>query len=84
MKFPVIRESYFVNIVILLFSLFVSFFCLAFGLAELIGANYSNLNSEDVIGVIICVGLCLIGVLSLLTAAASIQGIINKIKSKQS
>jgi hypothetical protein len=84
MKFPVIRESYFLNIVILLFSLFISWFTLLFGLAHLIdGKNHNIPYSEHIKGVIFCIVLCLIGIVFLLIAFASIQGIIYKIKNKQ-
>ena len=89
MKFPVIRKSYFLNIVILLFSLFVSWFTLLFGLAPLLepivgGAHNPGIPYYEIIlGWIIVVSLCVIGVLFLLIAFASIQGIIYKFKKKQ-
>lgn len=83
MKLPVIRESYFLNITILLFSLFVSWFCLLFGLAHLIEGRNPNIpNSEHIIGVMICIGLCIIGVVFLWIAIASIKGILFKLKEK--
>ena len=89
MKFPVIRKSYFLNIVILLFSLFVSWFTLLFGIAHLVEAIVGDAHNpgipyyEIILGWIIVVSLCVIGVLFLLIAFASIQGIIYKIKNKQ-
>lgn len=83
MKLPVIRESYFLNITILLFSLFVSWFCLLFGIAHLVEGRNPNIpNSEHVIGVMICIGLCIIGVVFLWIAYASAKGILFKIKEK--
>ena len=87
MKLPVIRESYFLNVVILLVSLFVSFFTLLFGLAdltELIVHPELYTSDQRIEGAIICVVLCLNGVFFLLIAIASIKGIIYKIKKKQS
>lgn len=84
MKLPEIRESYFLNIVIVLFSLFVSWFCLVFGLAHLIeGRNTDIPNSEHTIGVLVCIGLCIIGVIFLVIAIAAIRGILHKLKSKK-
>ena len=88
MKLPVIRESYFLNTVILLISLFVSFITLVFGSAHLIEAAMNpELYKDDpqnLIGGIFCTGLCLVGVIFLLIAFASIKGIIYKIKKNQS
>ena len=88
MKFPVIRESYFLNVLILLLSLIISSFTLLFGLAHLIEAIGSERNpnipySEHVMGWIIVLSLCLIGIVFLLIAIASIKGIIYKIKNRQ-
>jgi len=90
MKFPVIRESYFLNVVILLVSLFVSWFGLLFGIAHLIEGIFGNDPNPDIpliqsiMGWIIVIGLCVVGVIFLLIAIASIKGIIYKIKKKQS
>ena len=80
MKFPIIRESYFLNIIILVISLFVSFYAFLFGIANLITPDVS----EDFLvqNTIVCIVLCLIGVLFLLIAFASIQGILYKIKNR--
>ena len=81
MKFPVIRESYFLNIVILLFSLFISWFTLLFGLAHLIeGKNPNVPYSEHIKGFIFCIVLCVVGVIFLVVALASIKGILYKLK----
>lgn len=85
MKFPVIRESYFLNIVILLFSLFVSWFTLLFGIAHLIEAIGSEPNPkmllvESIKGWIIVIGLCVVGFIFLVIAIASIKGILYKYK----
>ncbi len=83
MKLPVIRESYFLNITILLFSLFVSWFCLLFGIAHLVEGRDPNIpNSENMIVVMICIGLCIIGVIFLWIAYASAKGILFKIIEK--
>lgn len=84
MKLPVIRESYFLNIFILMFSLFVSFFSLLFGIAHLIeGRNPSIPDSEHHKGIMICIGLFVIGVIFLAIAFASVKGILFKLKKKK-
>ena len=84
MKFPVIRESYFLNIFIVLFSLFVSWFCLVFGIAHLIdGRNPVIPNSEHTMGVLVCIGLCIIGIIFLVIAIAAIIGILHKLKKQK-
>ena len=84
MKLPVIRESYFLNIAILLFSLFVSFFSLLFGIAHLIEGRNPNIpNSEHVKGLMVCIVLFVMGVVFLLIAIASIKGILYKLKEKK-
>lgn len=83
MKLLVIRESYFLNIFILLFSLFVSWFCLLMGIAHLIEERNPNIpDSEYQKGVMICIGLCVIGVIFLVIAYASAKGILHKLKEK--
>ena len=83
MKFPVIRESYFLNIFIVLFSLFVSWFCLLFGLAHLFeGGNPKIINLEHIAGIMFSIGLCVIGVIFLFIAYAAIRGILYKLKRK--
>lgn len=84
MKLPAIRESYFLNIFILLFSLFVSWFCLLMGIAHLIEERNPNIpDSEHQKGVMICIGLCVIGVIFLAIAYASAKGIFLKLKEKK-
>lgn len=83
MKFLVIQKSYLINVVIFLISLFVSWFTLLFGLAHLLEPKNPNVpNSEHMMGVTFCIVLCLIGIVFLLIAFASIKGIIYKIKNK--
>lgn len=83
MKLPVIRESYFLNIVILLVSLFVSWFTLLIGLAHIIeGRNPNVPYSEHIKGFTFCIILCIVGVIFLLIAIASIKGILYKIKNR--
>ncbi len=90
MKLPVIRESYILNIFILVFSLFVSWFSLLFGGAHLVEAIINPERDPDIpyyesiMGWIMIIGLCLAGVIFLLIAIASIKGIIYKIKKKRS
>ena len=84
MKLLVIKESYFLNIFILMFSLFVSFFSLLFGLAHLIEGRNPNIpDLEHQKGVMICIGLCVIGVFFLAIAYASAKGIFIKLKEKK-
>jgi Na+/pantothenate symporter len=86
MKLPVIRESYFVNMAVLICCLVVSFFTLLFGLAdltELIVHPELYTSDQHIEGTIICIVLCLIGVFFFLIAIASILGIIYKIKNKK-
>ena len=84
MKFPAIKAPFLVNIVILIFSLFVSWFTLLFGLAHLLGAKNPNVPySETIKGVIICIVLCLVGVIFLVVAVTSIKGILYKLKRKK-
>jgi len=83
MKFPIIRKSYFVNIVFLLVSLFISWFTLLFGLAHLIeGKNPNVPYSEHIKGVIFCLILCAVGIVFLVVAIASIKRMLYKLKRK--
>lgn len=81
MKFPVIRESYFLNSIILLFSIFVSFFSFLFGIANLISPDVS----DDLLiqNTIVCTVLCIIGAVFLMITIASFQGIIYNIRLKK-
>lgn len=88
MKLPITRTSFFLNLVIIIFSLFVSWFTLLMGSAHLIGGIIEGRNpdlpySEHILGVAFCVGLCLVGIVFLLIAIGSIRGIIYKNKAKQ-
>lgn len=84
MKLPAIRESYFLNIFIFLFSLFVSWFCLLFGIAHLVEGRNPNIpESEHQKGVMICIGLCVLGVVFLWIAYASAKGILFKLKKSK-
>ncbi len=85
MKLPVIRKSYFLNIVILLISLFISWFTLLFGIAHLIegiikGRNPNIPYSENLLGFAVVITLCVVGVIFLVVALASIKGILYKLK----
>lgn len=81
MKFPVIRESYFLNSIILLFSIFVSFFSFLFGIANLISPDVSD--DFLIQNTIVCIVLCIIGTVFLMIAIASFKGIIYKIRLKK-
>ena len=89
MKFPVIRKSYFLNILILLFSLFISWYTLLFGTAHLVefvvgGKQHPNIPYYEImIGWIMVVLICGIGIIFLLIAIASIKGIVFNIKKKR-
>lgn len=86
MKFPVIRESYFVNIVILICCLIISYFTLFFGLSHLIDAIVNPelyTSDQHIEGSLICVVLCLNGIFFLLIAFAAIKGIIYRYKNKK-
>lgn len=84
MKFPVIRESYFINTVVLILSLVISWFCLLFGLAHLFGERNPNIPvSESILGYVICIALCLLGIGFLIIAITSIKGILYKLKNRQ-
>lgn len=83
MKFPTIKAPLLVNIVIVIFSAFISWFTLLFGLAHLIeGKNPNTLTSEHMMGVTICIVLCVIGVIFLMITLAAIKGILVKLKRK--
>ncbi|MBT8394935.1 MAG: hypothetical protein KJN66_08800 [Bacteroidia bacterium] len=84
MKFPIIRLPKFFNIVILVISLIIAGFTLLFGFAHIFEAIFGEPNpdipySESMKGWIIVISLCLIGILFLLIAFASIKGIREKI-----
>ena len=78
MKLFVIRESYFINIVILILSLFISVFSLLFGIGNLINPEVSDEYLLQ--NTLICIVLCCIGILFLLVALVSIKGILYKFK----
>ena len=69
------------NIVIVTFSAIISWFTLLFGLAHLIeGKNPNVPYSEHIKGVIICIVLCVVGVIFLVVALAAVKGIFDKFK----
>ena len=93
MKFPVIRLVIrlpkFLNIVILVISLIIAGFTLLFGIAHIIEGIFSEPNpnvpySEKILGWTFVIGLCVVGVVFLLIAIASLNGIQEKIDKKQS
>ena len=79
MKIPTIKAPRFVNIFIVLFSGVIGSFSLLFGLAHLIeGRNHSIPYSEHLKGVLICVGLCVLGLICALIFYAAAKGLGNK------
>jgi len=78
MKLFVIRESYFINIVILILSLFISVFSLLFGIGNLINPEVSDEYLLQ--NTLICIVLCSVGILFLVVALVSIKGILYKFK----
>jgi len=83
MKPPTIKAPIFVNIVIAVISLFISGFGLLFGIAHMFeGRNPDIPDSEHYLGVAMVTLLCLLGILFLILAIASIRGIIAKAKKK--
>ena len=78
MKLFVIRESYFINIVILILSLFIGVFSLLFGIGNLINPEVSEAYLFQ--NTLICIVLCSVGILFLLVALVSIKGILYKFK----
>jgi len=84
MKFPTIRLPIFVNLVIVLISSIISWFGLLFGIAHIIeGKNPDIPNSEHIKGMIAVTVLCMIGIIFLCIAIASIRGIIESYKKKK-
>ena len=82
MKLPMIRESYFMNILILIGSLILSFFCLLFGLAHLVELNFDGFNLDSAVGTAVCILLCVAGVVFLIITIAAVKGILYKLKKK--
>jgi hypothetical protein len=82
-KLPVIRESYFLNILILIISLLIGCFGLFFGLAHFLDPAAHEPSREPAAGVIFVIGLCLLGVVFLIIAFLALKGIIYKIKHRQ-
>lgn len=84
MKLPIIKESYFVNAVILVFSLFISWFGLLFGLAHLVeGRHPDTPMNEHLLGVAFCVALVIIGLAFGLLALACVRGMIYRYKTSR-
>ena len=87
MKFPVLRLPNYLNIPILVISLIITGFALLFGIAHIMETIFGEANpnvpySEQILGWIIVISLCLIGVLFLLVAISSAKGINEKINKK--
>ena len=83
MKLPVIREPYFINSVILIGSLLLSFFCLLFGISHLVELKFDNIDLDSIVGIVICLVLCVAGISFSAIAMSSAKGIIYMIKSKK-
>ena len=78
MKIPAIKAPRLVNIVIVILTGVIGGFSLLFGIAHLIeGRNPSVPNSEHIKGVIICIALCLIGLICALVFYAAVKGLDN-------
>ena len=76
MKVPAIKAPRFVNILIVIISGVIGGFSLLFGLAHLIeGRNHSIPYSEHLKGVLICVGLCVLGLICALIFYAAMKGL---------
>ena len=79
MKIPVIKAPRFVNILIVIVSAIIGGFSLLFGLAHLIEGRNPNIPySEHLKGVMICLGLCLIGIFCAFVFYAAVKGLGNK------
>ncbi|WP_228853290.1 hypothetical protein [Aegicerativicinus sediminis] len=84
MKFPTLKAPIAVNILITLFSGFVSFFGLVFGIAHMFGEPNPNIpRSEHIKGVIAVATLCVLGVAFLIITIASLRGIFQKLKERK-
>ncbi|WP_370480279.1 hypothetical protein [Tamlana flava] len=89
MRNPLLNKPVLLNVVILLISGFISFIFLTIGFAHLIGGTTQSIKGtspdipkgEAVLGGIIVVLLCIIGIMSLLLTIAAIIAIIKRIKS---
>ncbi len=79
MKFPVIKTSIFVNILIIIISLFISALFLLFGIANIINPDVPQEFLKQ--NTIVCLVYCGIGVLFSLIAIASFRGILFKNRS---
>lgn len=87
MKFPSIEGSLFFNLGIICISGFVAWFTLLMGGAHLVeGVLHPNSGIpviEHFLGILFCIGLCLIGLLSLWVAIGAIIEVVNKFKKRQ-
>lgn len=84
MRLPILKTPILLNIVIIIISLFISFFGLLFGVAHLIEGRNPNIpNSEHLKGLAIVITLCVIGVIFLVLTIAAIRGIIYRVKQRR-
>ena len=79
MKIPALNAPRFVNILIVIVSGIIGGFSLLFGLAHLIEGRNPNIpDSEHFKGVMICLVLCLIGILCVFVFYSAVKGLGNK------
>ena len=91
MKLPILKAPIFLNIVIALISAFISWFTLLFGLAHLIegiarlikGIKPDHPIGEEILGWVIVLLLCFVGVFFLIVVIAAIQGILVRLKKNR-
>ena len=84
MKLPVLKAPILVNIVIVIFSAFISWFTLLFGIAHLIGGRNPNIPySEHLKGVAVVITLCVVGVVFLVITIAAFRGVLDRVKRRK-
>lgn len=89
MKNPLLEKPILLNVVVLVISGFISWFTLLMGFAHVFEGikQFAEGNGPDIpigqsiLGWIIVLTLCIIGILTLVISIAAIKGIINKIKN---
>lgn len=86
MKFPTIDGSLFFNLGILLISAFVGWFTLLMGGAHLIeGLIHPNTGLpfwEGMLGVLFCVGLCVVGIFSIWITIGAVISLYKRYKEE--
>ncbi|WP_242202052.1 hypothetical protein [Aestuariivivens insulae] len=89
MKNPLLKNPVFFNVVILIISGIISAFTLIFGVAHLFegvrqiikGNGHEIPLTESILGWVIVLMLCVVGIISLLLAVAAIQAIFKRNKT---